>query len=65
MNGEIAGEDDLIQLITDEEEDKLQKARVFTNMLKHFKNQYPSWEEGIKHFLEGFEVLEKHQILII
>ena len=51
--------------LTQEEEDKLQKARVFTNMLKHFKNQYPSWEEGIKHFLEGFEVLEKHQILII
>lgn len=51
--------------LTQEEEDKLQKARVFTNMVKHFKNQYPSWEEGIKHFLEGFEVLEKHQILII
>ena len=51
--------------LTDEEEDKLQKARSFTNMVKHFKKQYPSWEEGIKHFLEGFEVLEKHQILII
>ncbi len=51
--------------LTKEEEDKLQKARVFTNMVKHFKNQYPSWVGGIKHFLEGFEVLEKHRILII
>jgi len=51
--------------LTPEEEEKLQKARVFTNMVKHFKNQYPSWVGGIKHFLEGFEVLEKHRILII
>ena len=51
--------------LTQEEEDKLQKARSFTNMSKHFKKQYPSWEEGIKHFLEGFEVLEKYQILIV
>jgi hypothetical protein len=51
--------------LTHEEEDKLQKARIFTNMVKHFKNQYPSWEEGIKHFLEGFKVLEKHRILIV
>jgi hypothetical protein len=51
--------------LTDEEEEKLQKARCFTNMVKHFKNQYPSWEEGIKHFWEGFEVLEKHRILIV
>jgi len=51
--------------LTDEEEDKLQKARSFTNMVKHFKKQYPSWEDGIIHFLEGFDVLEKHRILII
>lgn len=51
--------------LTDEEEYKLQKARSFNNMVKHFKKQYPSWEEGIKHFLEGFEVLEKYQILIV
>ena len=51
--------------LTDEEEDKLQKARVFTNTVKHFNNKYPSWEDGIIHFLEGFDVLEKHRILII
>jgi len=51
--------------LTHEEEDKLQKARSFTNMVKHFKKQYPSWEEGIKCFLEGFEVLEKHRILVV
>lgn len=48
-----------------EEEEKLQKARVFSNMIKHYKNQYPSWKEGIKAFLDGFEVLESHQIKII
>ena len=51
--------------LTHEEEDKLQKARVFTNMVKHFKNQYSSWSEGIKHFKDGFKVLEKHGILIV
>ena len=51
--------------LTDEEEEKLQKARVFSNMIKHYKNQYPSWKEGIKAFLDGFEVLESHQIKII
>jgi hypothetical protein len=51
--------------LTQEEEDKLQKARVFTNMVKHFNNQYPSWEIGISYFLDGFEVLEKHKILIV
>jgi hypothetical protein len=51
--------------LTQEEEDKLQKARVFTNMVKHFKNQYTSWEEGVGFFLEGFDVLEKNRILII
>ena len=51
--------------LTQEEEDKLQKARVFTNMVKHFKNQYSSWSEGIKHFTDGFKVLEKHGILIV
>jgi len=48
-----------------DEEEKLQKARVFSNMIKHYKNQYPSWKEGIKAFLDGFEVLESHQIKII
>jgi hypothetical protein len=51
--------------LTREEEDKLQKARNFTNMIKHFKNQYPSWEIGISYFLDGFSVLEKHKILIV
>jgi hypothetical protein len=51
--------------LTPEEEEKLQKARVFTNMVKHFKNQYPSWEIGISYFLDGFSVLEKHKILIV
>jgi len=42
----------------------IQKARRFVNMIKHFKQQFPSWPEGINHFLAGFAVLEKYRILI-
>jgi len=51
--------------ITDLEKEKIHQARRFVNMVKHFKNQFPSWTEGIKHFLDGYEVLERHNILIM
>jgi hypothetical protein len=51
--------------ISNFEKEKLQKGRIFLNMIKHFKNQYPSWHEGIKHFLEGYSVLEKYKILVV
>ena len=44
--------------------ENIQNARRFVNMIKHFNHQYPSWPEGIKHFLSGFGILEKYKILI-
>jgi hypothetical protein len=51
--------------ITDLDKDKIHQARRFVNMVKHFKNQFPSWAEGQKHFLEGYEVLKRHNMLIV
>jgi hypothetical protein len=45
--------------------DDLQKGRVFINMIKHFKNQFPTWSDGISAFKKAFEILEKHQFTIL
>lgn len=50
--------------ISDDEKSKLHGSRVLINMVKHFKNQYPSWSEGLIAFNEGFEVLKTHNLLI-
>ena len=44
--------------------DALQKGREFTNMIKHFKNQFPTWVSGILAFKKAFDVLEKYQFKI-
>lgn len=51
--------------LSEVEKTKLQNGRVFLNMIKHFKNQFPTWEDGKQHFLLAYEVLEKHQIRIV
>ncbi len=47
------------------ETDKLQKGRVFLNMIKHNKKQFPSWAEGIKSFEEAYEILMKNKFNIL
>jgi hypothetical protein len=47
------------------DKNKIQSARKFINMIKHFKNQFPSWPIGISNFLIGYEILEKHKITIL
>jgi hypothetical protein len=47
------------------EKEGVYQARRFVNMIKHFKHQFPSWSEGINHFLAGYSVLEKYKILIV
>ncbi len=47
------------------EREQLQKGRRFLNMIKHFKNQFPSWEVGIHEFNLAFRVLEKYKFLVI
>lgn len=44
--------------------DDLQKGRVFINMIKHFKNQFPTWSDGISAFKKAHEIIEKHQFTI-
>ena len=42
----------------------LQLGRKFLNMIKHNKNQFPSWIDGIKAFEHAYEILIKHQLTI-
>jgi len=47
------------------EKQNIHRARQFLNMIKHRKPHFESWSEGIRHFLIGYSLLEKHKILII
>jgi hypothetical protein len=51
--------------IPQNEVEKLHTARRFINMIKHNKQQFPTWTEGVQAFLIGFSVLEKHKLLIV
>jgi len=51
--------------LSDDENAKLHNGRRFINMIKHYKNQFPSWKDGIQQFLMAFEILEKNKILIV
>jgi hypothetical protein len=42
----------------------IDKGRVFLNMIKHFKNQFPTWEEGIRNFRIANQTLIKYEITI-
>jgi hypothetical protein len=44
--------------------DHLHSGRVFINMIKHFKNHYPSWADGISAFNKAYEILEKYELTI-
>lgn len=44
--------------------DHLHNGRIFINMIKHFKNQYPTWIEGIAAFNKACEIIEKHELNI-
>jgi hypothetical protein len=50
--------------INETQKEKVQKAREVVNMIKHFKHQFPTWEEGVRHFKEGYKVLIEHDLLI-
>ena len=55
----------LTKNISQADNDELQKGRVFINMLKHFKNQFPTWSDGISAFTKAYEIIEKHEFTII
>jgi hypothetical protein len=51
--------------LTEIERQSLHLERRFLNMIKHFKNQFPTWKEGIDSFLVANKVLDKHKLTIL
>lgn len=45
--------------------EKLQNGRRFLNMIKHPKNQFSSWNEGIPAFNEAYLICQKHSLTVI
>lgn len=48
-----------------EEIDKLHKGRMFINMIKHFNNQFPTWNIGIEAMTISYDLLKEHKLTII
>jgi hypothetical protein len=55
--------DKLCSFIKVSPQDKLSlhNGRIFLNMIKHFKNQYPSWQDGQVAFNSAFQTLTRLQ----
>ena len=51
--------------LTKEEIYKLHQGRKFINMIKHFDNQFQSWDEGIDVMRTAYKVLKERKLLII
>jgi len=69
----IKNDDNLIDIISkisefkglnEEETKQLQLGRKFLNMIKHPKNQFKTWDEGIKEFDKAFKILEGYHIKV-
>ena len=43
----------------------LHKGRIFLNMIKHNKNQFPSWSSGIIAFEDAYEVVIRNHLSVI
>jgi hypothetical protein len=51
--------------LTENETNKLHQGRRFINMIKHFKNQFPSWNEGIDAMTIAYELIKEKKLTII
>ena len=51
--------------LAQEEIEQLQLGRKFLNMIKHPKNQFDSWNNGIIEFEKANDILKKHHLTII
>ena len=51
--------------LEEEEIFKLHQGRRFTNMVKHFNNQFPTWEEGINAMKIAYQLLKNHKLTIV
>jgi hypothetical protein len=70
----INSHEDLIEVIlklsksknlTKNQVEKLQNGRRFLNMIKHPKNQFPSWNNGINAFNKAYSICQKHSLTVI
>lgn len=43
----------------------IDKGRIFLNMIKHYKSQYPTWDDGIENFKLANQILIKYEITVI
>jgi hypothetical protein len=43
----------------------IDKGRIFLNMIKHFKSQFPTWDNGIENFKLANQTLIKYKITVI
>ncbi|MCK0160503.1 hypothetical protein [Allomuricauda sp. F6463D] len=51
--------------LTENETNKLHQGRRFINMIKHFKNQFPSWNEGIDAITIAYELIKEKKLTMI
>lgn len=51
--------------LTENETNKLHQGRRFINMIKHFKNQFLSWNEGIDAMTMAYELIKVKKLTII
>ncbi|MCY1722398.1 hypothetical protein OU798_18765 [Prolixibacteraceae bacterium Z1-6] len=51
--------------LNDKDKNQLQRGRRFLNMIKHFNNQFDSWETGTKEFLKASKILDKYKLTIL
>lgn len=43
----------------------IDKGRNFLNMIKHYKNQFATWDDGIENFKQANQTLIKYKITVI
>lgn len=75
-NNNLIGNKETIEIVIDklskfknlsiDEIEKLHNGRLFTNYVKHKKSKkFSSYQDGINHFNEAYDVLLNHQLTII
>lgn len=48
-----------------DETNKLHQGRRFINMVKHFNNQFPTWNEGIDSMKIAYEIVKEKKLTVI
>jgi hypothetical protein len=51
--------------LTKNQVEKLQNGRRFLNIIKHPKNQFPSWNSGSNAFNRAYSICQKHSPTVI